>query len=215
MDADIRKILVLGASGLIGRFVTDDLRARGFHVVGVARQFARLAEEQRARSRAAGHVDGCSRAGAAARATIASMSSSIASACCRTAPAATPRRASRFRRAAAAGDPRQRPRDPAGAHLDSRRRRDRPHRLQHHQARGRAVDRGLRRSVTRSCGRALWWRRAAYGGSAMLRALAAFPLDLPAGGIGRAVPAGRDRGYCGDHRLARRRAISLTRRRTP
>jgi uncharacterized protein YbjT (DUF2867 family) len=36
-----RKILVLGASGLIGRFVTDDLRGRGFHVVGVARRFSR------------------------------------------------------------------------------------------------------------------------------------------------------------------------------
>jgi uncharacterized protein YbjT (DUF2867 family) len=35
-----RKILVLGASGLIGRFVTDDLRARGFHVIGIARRFA-------------------------------------------------------------------------------------------------------------------------------------------------------------------------------
>jgi uncharacterized protein YbjT (DUF2867 family) len=35
-----RKILVFGASGLIGRFVTDDLRARGFHVIGVARKFA-------------------------------------------------------------------------------------------------------------------------------------------------------------------------------
>ena len=35
------KILVLGASGLIGRFVTDDLRARGFHVVGIARRFSR------------------------------------------------------------------------------------------------------------------------------------------------------------------------------
>ena len=35
-----RKILVLGASGLIGRFVTDDLRARGFSVVGVARRFS-------------------------------------------------------------------------------------------------------------------------------------------------------------------------------
>ncbi|PDT89442.1 nucleoside-diphosphate sugar epimerase [Bradyrhizobium sp. Y36] len=32
-----RTILVLGASGLIGRFVTGDLRARGFRVVGVAR----------------------------------------------------------------------------------------------------------------------------------------------------------------------------------
>jgi uncharacterized protein YbjT (DUF2867 family) len=34
------KILVLGASGLIGRFVTDELRARGFHVVGIARRFS-------------------------------------------------------------------------------------------------------------------------------------------------------------------------------
>lgn len=35
-----RKILVLGASGLIGRFITDDLRWRGFQVLGVARHFA-------------------------------------------------------------------------------------------------------------------------------------------------------------------------------
>jgi uncharacterized protein YbjT (DUF2867 family) len=34
------KILLLGASGLIGRFVTDDLRSRGFQVVGVARHFS-------------------------------------------------------------------------------------------------------------------------------------------------------------------------------
>jgi uncharacterized protein YbjT (DUF2867 family) len=34
-----RKILVLGASGLIGRFVSDDLRARAFEVTGVARKF--------------------------------------------------------------------------------------------------------------------------------------------------------------------------------
>lgn len=32
-----RKIMVLGASGLIGRFVSEDLRLRGFDVVGVAR----------------------------------------------------------------------------------------------------------------------------------------------------------------------------------
>jgi uncharacterized protein YbjT (DUF2867 family) len=32
-------VLVLGASGLIGRFVTDDLRARGFAVTGMARRF--------------------------------------------------------------------------------------------------------------------------------------------------------------------------------
>jgi uncharacterized protein YbjT (DUF2867 family) len=39
MSGSPRKILVLGASGLIGRYVTDDLRARGFEVIGVARHF--------------------------------------------------------------------------------------------------------------------------------------------------------------------------------
>ena len=38
--SEARRILVLGASGLIGRFVTDDLRARGFEVVGIARRFS-------------------------------------------------------------------------------------------------------------------------------------------------------------------------------
>jgi uncharacterized protein YbjT (DUF2867 family) len=40
MNADIRKILVLGASGLIGCFITRDLRIRGFQVVGVARKLS-------------------------------------------------------------------------------------------------------------------------------------------------------------------------------
>jgi len=35
-----RKILVLGASGLIGRNLTDDLRIRGFETIGVARRFS-------------------------------------------------------------------------------------------------------------------------------------------------------------------------------
>lgn len=35
-----RKILVLGASGLIGRYIRDDLRARGFQTIGVARKFS-------------------------------------------------------------------------------------------------------------------------------------------------------------------------------
>jgi uncharacterized protein YbjT (DUF2867 family) len=39
-EAKPRKILVLGASGLIGRFVTDDLRAQGFQVIGIARRFS-------------------------------------------------------------------------------------------------------------------------------------------------------------------------------
>ncbi len=34
------RILVLGASGLIGRYVTDDLRRRGFPTIGIARAFA-------------------------------------------------------------------------------------------------------------------------------------------------------------------------------
>lgn len=41
MNADVaaQKILVLGASGLIGRFITDDLRLRGFPAIGIARHF--------------------------------------------------------------------------------------------------------------------------------------------------------------------------------
>ena len=35
-----RKILVLGASGLIGRYVTDDLRIKGFETIGVARKLS-------------------------------------------------------------------------------------------------------------------------------------------------------------------------------
>jgi uncharacterized protein YbjT (DUF2867 family) len=38
--SEVRKILMLGASGLIGRFVTDDLRAHGFPVVGIARRYS-------------------------------------------------------------------------------------------------------------------------------------------------------------------------------
>jgi uncharacterized protein YbjT (DUF2867 family) len=40
MNVSARKILVLGASGLIGRFVTDDLRERGFQAIGIARHFS-------------------------------------------------------------------------------------------------------------------------------------------------------------------------------
>jgi uncharacterized protein YbjT (DUF2867 family) len=40
MSENSRKILVLGASGLIGRFLTDDLRIRGFETVGVARSLS-------------------------------------------------------------------------------------------------------------------------------------------------------------------------------
>jgi nucleoside-diphosphate-sugar epimerase len=43
----MRKIQVLGASGLIGRFVTDDLRIRGFDVVGVCAKVLRRATDKR------------------------------------------------------------------------------------------------------------------------------------------------------------------------
>jgi len=39
LENSLRKILVLGASGLLGRFITDDLRLRGFGTIGVARHF--------------------------------------------------------------------------------------------------------------------------------------------------------------------------------
>jgi uncharacterized protein YbjT (DUF2867 family) len=38
--SEANKILVLGASGLIGRFVSDELRQRGFRVTGIARRYA-------------------------------------------------------------------------------------------------------------------------------------------------------------------------------
>jgi len=61
-----QRILVFGASGLIGRFVTDDLRARGFHVVGIARKFSASQKAGRGGSGTARDVDRCGRAGAAA-----------------------------------------------------------------------------------------------------------------------------------------------------
>ena len=131
-DSIARKILVLGASGLIGRFVTDDLRVRGFQVVGVARHFSPSQKASAARSRIAGHVDGCGGAGAADRASARSMSSSIASACCRTARAATPAPCIAISSRGCCGAIRDSGRrGPAGPYLDSRRRRRGPHRLQH------------------------------------------------------------------------------------
>src|ERR1700739_3630668 len=41
MNGRSRGVLGLGPSGLIGRYLTDDLRIRGFEVIGVARQFSR------------------------------------------------------------------------------------------------------------------------------------------------------------------------------
>jgi uncharacterized membrane protein len=84
MNADIRKILVLGASGLIGRFVTDDLRARGF-------PWWASPANCPPRRRAARSISNClscrwkRRRWRGCCAITASMSWSIASACCRTA----------------------------------------------------------------------------------------------------------------------------------
>ena len=212
MNAGNRKILVLGASGLIGRFVTDDLRGRGFPVVGVARKLSRVAERRRARSRTAGHVDGSGHAGAAAARSPHRCRRQLPRRAAGRPRQRHHRRALRFRRAAVAGDPRQRPCDPAGAYLDSRRDRDRPHRLQHHQTRGRAADRGIRRRVHDpaaglrggACG--LWRQRhGALAGGVSARS--------PGRRAGSTLPAGRHGGHCRDHRLACRRAIPA--RRTP
>src|SRR4051812_33803415 len=40
MSQNARKNLVLGGSGPIGRYVTDDLRIRGFETIGLARSLA-------------------------------------------------------------------------------------------------------------------------------------------------------------------------------
>jgi nucleoside-diphosphate-sugar epimerase len=48
--SEAHKILVLGASGLIGHFVTDDLRARGFPVIGIASAILALAKDKPAKA---------------------------------------------------------------------------------------------------------------------------------------------------------------------
>ena len=55
----------------------------------------------------------------------------------------------------------------------------------------------------------------AYGGSAMVRALAAFPLALPAEESRHAIPAGRGRGYRGDRDMARGARARRSRCATP
>ena len=39
MTSAVRTTLVFGAAGLIGRYLSADLRGRGFRVVGIARRF--------------------------------------------------------------------------------------------------------------------------------------------------------------------------------
>ncbi|WFU45384.1 hypothetical protein QA640_01400 [Bradyrhizobium sp. CB82] len=47
MSDVVRNVLLLAASGLIGRFVTNDLRARAFRVVGVARWLLKKTRQDR------------------------------------------------------------------------------------------------------------------------------------------------------------------------
>ena len=49
-ETSSRKILVLGASGLIGRFVTDDLRCAGFSARSGSRGISNLAKDRAPRS---------------------------------------------------------------------------------------------------------------------------------------------------------------------
>ena len=115
-----------------------------------------------------------------------------------------PRRASRFRRAAAAGDPATAAARSASIHISipgaadedrtafSRTKRE---------AERLIAASGIPYAILRP---GFVIAPSAYGGSAMLRALAALPIDLPAERGRDAVPAGRGRGYRRDHRLARR-----------
>jgi len=201
MNADIRKILVLGASGLIGRVVTDDLRGRGFSRGGCRPQTVRVAESRRARSRTACHVDGSGDAGAAA--------------------ARSPHRCRRQLPRRAAGRPRQRHDavhcDFVARLLQAIRDSDRAIRLVHifdsrHDETDRTAFSTTKREAERliaESGVAFTILRpgfvvalAAYGGSAMVRSLAAYPFDLPAAERARAIPADRHGGHCRDHRLA-------------
>jgi uncharacterized protein YbjT (DUF2867 family) len=115
--SEARKILVLGASGLIGRFVTDDLRARDFHVVGIARLLQAIRDS-----------------GNAVRLVHISIPGAAAED--RTAFSVTKRDAERLIAAS-----------------------------------------GIAYAILRA---GFVIAPSAYGGSAMLRALAAFPIDLPA-----------------------------------
>ena len=209
-----RKILVLGASGLIGRFVTDDLRARGFQAIGVARH---LAPSQKTsafdlelpimsmdaaslarliREREIDVIVNClgvlqDGPGSDTRAVHRDFVERLLAAIrdCG--------RAVRFVHISIPGD-----------------RRRGPHRLQHHQARGRAADRGfrhrLRDPAAGFCGgaRGLWRQRVAARAGGVSAAIAGRR-------IGDAVPAGRDRGYRRHHCLARRAATSMMPQQTP
>jgi uncharacterized protein YbjT (DUF2867 family) len=171
-----RKILVLGASGLIGRFVTDDLRLRGFQAIGVARHFS--ASQRSAPSISSfRHVDGRGLAGAADRERDRSRGQ-------------LPRVLQD-----GPGDTRAVHCDFVGRLLAAIRDSGRAVRLVHISIPGTANEDRTAFSTTKreaerliaASGIAYAIVRpgfvvapAAYGGSAMLRALAAFPLQLPA-----------------------------------
>ena len=176
-----RKILVLGASGLIGRFVTDDLRARGFRggrrraqALSPRRGSVALDLEMPVMS-----MDAAALAQPAARARHR---------CRRQLPrraAGRPRqrhqrRASRFRRAAAcrrsataaAPSASSTSRSPATAESDRT-----AFATTKREAERLIAASGVAYAILRP---GFVVAPSAYGGSAMLRALAAFPLDLPA-----------------------------------
>ena len=194
---------MLGASGLIGRFITDDLRVRGFHAIGVARH---LAPSQKT---------------SAFDLELPIMSLDAASL------------ARLFREREidvvvnCLGVLQDGPGSDTGAvHRDFVERllaaiRDsgRAVRLIHISIPGAADEDRTAFSVTKREAERLIAASgipyailrpgfvvapSAYGGSAMLRALAAFPIATAGGRIGDAVPAGGGRGYRRHHRLARR-----------
>ena len=177
MEADIRKILVLGASGLIGGFVTRDLRVRGFPVVGVARK---LPASQKS-SAFDLELPVMSMNAAALAQLLRDHRIDVVVNCLgvlQDSPGSdTAGVSSRFRRAAVAGDPREQGRSgwcispfPARA--------DRPTAFSttKREAERLIAKSGVPFTILRP---GFVVALAAYGGSAMVRSLAAFPLDLP------------------------------------
>ena len=172
------KILVLGASGLIGNFLAVDLQSRGFHVVGVARKFTsaqRYILGDNARELAIGDAD------ASGLATLIRETAADVIVNClgtlQTVPGEGDIHEAFVARLIAAIQSAERPvllihiSIPENAATDTT-----EFAITKRKADRRIMESGLSYAILRP---GFVWAPAAYGGSALLRALAASPFDLP------------------------------------
>jgi uncharacterized protein YbjT (DUF2867 family) len=202
-ETPAKKILVFGASGLIGRFVTDDLRSRGFHMIGVARKFSA--------SQKVSALD--------LEMPILSMDQAALTRLIRDHGADVVVNCLGVLQDGGGSDTGAVHRDFVARLLRAIRDAGRAVRLIHISIPGIAVEDRTAFSVTKREAERLIAASAiphailrpgfvvapaAYGGSAMLRALAAFPLDFASVRIRQAISPRGGRGYFGDDRLSRR-----------